>query len=78
MPVLAAEAAGRSEAAHDYDPDYYINNQVIPAALRVLSIFGYTEEGLKGGGQPSLANFAKRKLPADKSAGVQATRRPKR
>ncbi|MBM3303956.1 MAG: hypothetical protein FJY76_02575 [Candidatus Aenigmarchaeota archaeon] len=58
-----SDRAEPAEAAHDYDPDYYVNNQVIPAALRVLSIFGYDEESLKGAGQvsgqPSLASFAK-------------------
>ncbi len=31
------------EEAKDYDPDYYINNQVIPAALRILSVLGYSK-----------------------------------
>ncbi len=36
----------------DYDVEYYINNQIIAVALRVLSVLGYkesdfTEEGLK-------------------------------
>ncbi len=58
-----SERAEPAEAAHDYDPDYYINNQVLPAALRVLSVFGVTEGGILGAGkgtsQPSLASFAK-------------------
>lgn len=37
-----------SEDAKDYDPEYYIKNQVIPAALRVLSGLGYKEEDLTG------------------------------
>jgi DNA polymerase elongation subunit (family B) len=41
-----SERAEPSEDAKNYDPDYYINNQVIPAALRVLSGLGYTEEDL--------------------------------
>jgi DNA polymerase elongation subunit (family B) len=39
--------------AEDYDPDYYIDNQVIPVALRVLKVFGYTEGQLKGKGKQS-------------------------
>lgn len=32
----------------DIDIDYYINNQIIPAALRVLQVLGVNEEKLKG------------------------------
>ena len=32
--------------ARNYDADYYINNQLIPAALRVLGEFGYTKKDL--------------------------------
>ena len=39
--------------AEDYDADYYIDNQVIPATLRVLKVFGYTEGQLKGKGKQS-------------------------
>jgi DNA polymerase elongation subunit (family B) len=71
-----SDRAEPAEAAHDYDPEYYVNNQVIPAALRVLSIFGYDEESIRekkeaekqaqdnGNGknvQPSLADFTKAK-----------------
>ncbi|MCK4714679.1 MAG: hypothetical protein KAT35_03830, partial [Candidatus Aenigmarchaeota archaeon] len=51
------------EDARDYDPDYYINNQVIPAALRVLSGLGYTEESILGEkpGQASLDGFFRKK-----------------
>ncbi len=46
------------EDARDYDPDYYISNQLIPAALRVLSGLGYTEDDLLGrGSQSSLEGF---------------------
>ncbi|HDD46019.1 MAG TPA: hypothetical protein ENG42_00955 [Candidatus Aenigmarchaeota archaeon] len=34
------------EYAKDYDPEYYINNQVVPAALRVLQGLGYKEEDI--------------------------------
>ncbi|AOV94515.1 hypothetical protein AQV86_01150 [Nanohaloarchaea archaeon SG9] len=41
------------EYAESYDADYYIENQVIPAVLRVLKVFGYTEGQLKGKGRQS-------------------------
>ncbi len=53
------------EDAKDYDPDYYIHHQVIPAALRILSGLGYTEEdfGSRTGdgkkAQSSIAKFVK-------------------
>ena len=28
----------------DYDPEYYINNQVLPAVLRIFEAIGYSEE----------------------------------
>ena len=49
-----------AEDAKDYDPDYYINNQVIPAAMRILSALGYREEDIAGKvekDQSSLDNF---------------------
>ncbi|MFB6292258.1 MAG: DNA-directed DNA polymerase [Candidatus Nanohaloarchaea archaeon] len=39
--------------AEDYDPDYYVDNQIVPAAIRVLKVFGYTEDQLKGKGKQS-------------------------
>ncbi|MFB6208823.1 MAG: DNA-directed DNA polymerase [Candidatus Nanohaloarchaea archaeon] len=39
--------------AEDYDSDYYIENQVLPATLRVLKVFDYTEGQLKGEGKQS-------------------------
>lgn len=47
----------------DYDPDYYTNNQVIPAVMRVLSGLGYKEEDLlsrKRLEQVSLSRFVKK------------------
>lgn len=44
------------------DADYYINHQIIPAAMRILSYFGVNEQALRGvsaGGQRSLADFFK-------------------
>ncbi len=47
------------EYAQDYDSDYYIENQVLPAAIRVLKVFGYTEGQLKGEGKQSgLGRFS--------------------
>ncbi|MDY6776851.1 MAG: DNA-directed DNA polymerase [Candidatus Nanohaloarchaea archaeon] len=45
--------------AEDYDPDYYIENQVVPVALRVLKVLGYTEDQLLGRGkQTGLSEFS--------------------
>ncbi len=41
----------------DYDIDYYINNQVISVALRVLKVLGYNEKDLLGN---DLEKFVKR------------------
>lgn len=41
------------EFAKNYDPEYYINNQILPAALRALSVFGLTEEDFLGKGKQS-------------------------
>lgn len=40
------------------DTDYYVNNQIVPAAMRVLSVLGVQEEELKGEGkQVGLKRF---------------------
>ncbi|QKQ98722.1 DNA polymerase [Candidatus Nanohaloarchaea archaeon] len=39
--------------ADSYDSEYYVDNQVLPVALRVLKVFGYTEDQLKGKGKQS-------------------------
>lgn len=39
--------------AESYDADYYIENQVLPAVMRVLKVFGYTDGQLKGEGKQS-------------------------
>jgi DNA polymerase I len=36
------------DEAEDYDSDYYINNQVIPAVERIFNVLGYKEEDLVG------------------------------
>lgn len=45
------------EDAKNYDPEYYINNQVLPAALRVLSGLGLREEDLTGEARDSQASL---------------------
>ncbi len=45
-----SEKAEVEETAKDYDPDYYINHQVIPATLKILKELGVTEEELTGPG----------------------------
>ncbi|MEZ0393894.1 MAG: DNA polymerase II [Desulfurococcaceae archaeon] len=47
------------------DADYYIDHQVLPAALRLLEYFGVTEAQLKkaAGGQRSLADFLSKRAP---------------
>jgi DNA polymerase I/DNA polymerase-2 len=55
---LRAEPA---EDAKNYDPDYYIHHQVIPAAIRVLGCLGYTEEDIiKTKKQYDLRGFLKK------------------
>jgi len=58
-----AEPAEVAKAKNDFDPDYYINNQVIPAAMRVLSGLGFKEEDLlskKRLEQVSLSDFVRK------------------
>ncbi len=45
------------------DVDYYIDHQIIPAALRILGYFGITDKQLKAGatGQKSLFDFFAKK-----------------
>jgi DNA polymerase I len=45
-----SEKAEIEESAKDYDPDYYINHQVIPATLKILKELGINEEELRDGG----------------------------
>jgi DNA polymerase I len=37
--------------AKDYDPEYYINHQVIPATMKILKELGFEEDELKGMGK---------------------------
>jgi DNA polymerase I/DNA polymerase-2 len=41
-----SEKAQPAEEAKNYDPDYYIDHQVVPAALRILAGLGYMEKDL--------------------------------
>ncbi|MCD6371349.1 MAG: ribonuclease H-like domain-containing protein [Candidatus Aenigmarchaeota archaeon] len=44
----------------DYDPEYYIKHQILPASLRVLKALGYTElQILSGSKQRGLSEFVK-------------------
>ncbi|MEM3400016.1 MAG: DNA-directed DNA polymerase [Candidatus Micrarchaeia archaeon] len=53
-----SEKAEMLEFAQDYDPNYYINNQVIPAVLKIMKELGYDEEDLKmAGRQQTLSDF---------------------
>ncbi len=40
-----------------YDPDYYINQQVIPSTMQIFSVLGYSEEDLISRRNESLMNF---------------------
>ena len=51
-----SEKARWYEETESYDPDYYINNQVVPAAIRILSVLGYSKDDLIGE-QRNLGDF---------------------
>lgn len=53
-----SEKAEIADYAKDYDPDYYINNQVLPAVMKILKELGYNEDDLKNKGrQQNLNSF---------------------
>ena len=53
-----SEKAVPLELAKDYDVDYYINNQVLPAVMKIMKELGYDEYSMKfGGKQKSLESF---------------------
>jgi len=53
-----SEKAEPLELAKDYDSDYYINNQVLPAVMKIMKELGYDEYSMKfGGKQRSLDSF---------------------
>jgi DNA polymerase elongation subunit (family B) len=62
-----SERAEPFEYAQSYDPDYYINNQILPAAMRILSGLGLSEDDVLGEteedqSQSSLDTFMKKSL----------------
>jgi len=59
---LADKAVPHNMADYDdIDIEYYVNKQIIPAALRILEGFGYDEKQLKTGErQVSLFDFLKK------------------
>lgn len=48
-----SEKAELAEFAQDYDPDYYVDNQILPSVLRILGELGYSEEDIKYTGKQS-------------------------
>ncbi len=50
--------------AENYDPEYYVNNQILPAAMRILHGLGFTEGDVleEPPGQKSLETFMKKSL----------------
>jgi DNA polymerase I len=40
-----------------YDPDYYINQQIVPSTLQILSVLGYSEQDLIENKNRSLSGF---------------------
>ncbi|NOQ55382.1 MAG: DNA polymerase, partial [Nanohaloarchaea archaeon] len=56
-----SDRAYLSQFAKDYDPNYYINHQILPASLRILSAVGITEDQLLNKGtQKGLFSFSKK------------------
>ena len=48
-----SERAEIVKYADTYDSGYYIDSQIVPVSNRVLKVFGYTEDQLKGKGKQS-------------------------
>ena len=46
-----SDKAMLEEMATDYDPDYYIDHQVLPATMRILKELNYNEDELRKGGK---------------------------
>ena len=50
------------EFAKDYDPQYYLNNQLLPSVLRILELFGVTKDKLlTNSAQTGLSAFTSSK-----------------
>jgi DNA polymerase I len=43
----------------EYDADYYIDNQVLPAVEKIFEVLGYSKDELKGKVQTTLSGFFK-------------------
>jgi len=52
-----SEKAELAEYAKDFDPDYYVNNQVLPAVMKILKELGFDEYSLKVGGRQKTLDF---------------------
>jgi len=53
-----SDTAELLEYAKDYDPDYYIENQILPSVLKILGELGVSKDELLGKGkQSSLDHF---------------------
>jgi DNA polymerase elongation subunit (family B) len=53
-----SEKAQIAELAKDYDADYYVNHQVLPAVLKILGELGFSEDDIKTkGSQRSLSDW---------------------
>jgi len=53
-----SEKACLAELASDYDPNYYIDNQILPSVLKILKELGYSEDDLKfKGEQKGLGSY---------------------
>jgi DNA polymerase I len=66
------------EYANTYDPDYYIHNQIMPAAMRILSGLGIREEDILGEeedqSQRSLDAFVRKSLKSRMMEGLKGKR----
>ncbi len=40
-----------------YDPDYYVNSQIIPSVIQIFNVLGYKEDDITGVSSNSLSNF---------------------
>lgn len=57
-PGRISDKAELFEFARNYDAEYYIKNQILPAAMRILKILGYKEDDfLNEGRQSDLMKF---------------------
>jgi DNA polymerase I len=52
-----SEKAEPLELAKDYDTDYYINHQVLPAVMKIMKELGYDEYSMKVGGKQQRLEF---------------------